>query len=438
MVSALGGAERQLATTRAERGNGLSWSPDGKLLAMIDRESNEDPNSIYLLSLESGESRRLTTPPRGHNGDELPRFSPDGRSLVFVRERTTSLSDIYLVSVEGGEPRRLTTGNHFTAGLDWTSDGRSIVFSANRSGRAGFFSLWRVSVTGGDPEALEIGDQGQWPTLSRQENRLSYAKFDTTFDIWRVGGPAAPPEDRSAARFISSTGYDYMHEYSPDGRKIAFTSNRSGYHEIWSCDSDGSNPRQLTFLEDPHTMAGRWSPDGQQIAFMSPKEGNYGIYVASVTGGFPRRLTTEDSDDIAPSWSSDGRSVYFGSNRSGRSELYRMSMEGGEAVQLTTNGGTIASESPDGRFVYFAKGNPPRGDSSGIWRMPVGGGEEVQVIERVEMLLWQLVEQGIWYLNRRSVPPAVEFYDFATGQVRQSAVLEKRLLFITLIRNPPR
>ena len=204
MVSALGGAERQLATTRAERGNGLSWSPDGKLLAMIDRESNEDPNSIYLLSLESGESRRLTTPPRGHNGDELPRFSPDGRSLVFVRERTTSLSDIYLVSVEGGEPRRLTTGNHFTAGLDWTSDGRSIVFSANRSGRAGFFSLWRVSVTGGDPEALEIGDQGQWPTLSRQENRLSYAKFDTTFDIWRVGGPAAPPEDRSAARFISS------------------------------------------------------------------------------------------------------------------------------------------------------------------------------------------------------------------------------------------
>ena len=142
-------------------------------------------------------------------------------------------------------------------------------------------------------------------------------------------------------------------------------------------------------------MAGRWSPDGQQIAFMSPKEGNYGIYVASVTGGFPRRLTTEDSDDIAPSWSSDGRSVYFGSNRSGRSELYRMSMEGGEAVQLTTNGGTIASESPDGRFVYFAKGNPPRGDSSGIWRMPVGGGEEVQVIERVEMLLWQLVEQGI-------------------------------------------
>jgi Tol biopolymer transport system component len=309
--------------------------------------------------------------------------------------------------------------------LDWTPGGESIVFSATRPGRAGWASLWRVSASGGELEPLEVGEQGEYPTVSRQGARLSYATVAEKFDIWRVGGPSARGEERSPTRFISSTECDHVQDYSPDGQKIAFTSNRSGHYEVWVCDSDGSNPRQLTFLEDPHTFAGSWSPDGNQIAFFSPKEGSWDIYVMNVTGGFPRRLTTEASDEAVPRWSKDGDWIYFASNRTGRFELYKMPVEGGDAVQLTTNGGGVAFESTDGRFLYFAKSDP-EGGPRGIWCMPIDGGEQVQVHDHGEYVLWELLEQGICYLNRYSDPPAIELFDFATGEVSLLAVLERQ------------
>jgi serine/threonine protein kinase/Tol biopolymer transport system component len=426
-ISALGGAERQITTSLAARryGYGLSWSPDGNILAMIDRESPEGSSGIFLLSLETGEKRRLTSPPPGHDGDRHPRFSPDGGTVAFVRQRVIAQSDIYLVPVAGGEARRLTTNNRMTSGLDWTNDGRSIVFSASRSGRAGYFSLWRVSVSGGEPEPLGVGEHGVSPSLSRRGGRLSYAKFDRTWNLWRVGGPSAAEEHKSPTRFISSTWAVNSPQYSPDGRIVLYCSHRTGFQEIWICDSDGSNPKQLTFLEDPMTVAGNWSPDGQRIAFASMKEGSFDVYVIDATGGFPRRLTTETSVEGFPSWSNDGRWIYFTSDRTGRFELYKMRADGGEAVQITRNGGTAALESRDGQFLYFAKSAIGSGPL-GIWRMPKDGGEESQIHDRGEFVCWDVLEQGICYLNRHSVPPAVELLDLTTKEVSQVAVLENR------------
>ena len=261
---------------------------------------------------------------------------------------------------------------HDTAGLDWTSDGSSIVFSSSRSGSK---NLWRVSVSGGEPELLEVGEQGQTPTLSRVGKRLSYATGNSNVNIWRVGGPSARDEEKMATLLIASRWWDNLPQYSPDGRRVAFGSNRSGFQEVWICDSDGSNPRQLTFFDDPTTGAPSWSPDGRQIAFQSPKAGSIDIYVVSATEGFPRRLTTEPWDEMGPSWSRDGGSVYFASNRTGMYELFKISTEGGDAVQLTTNVGSVAIESPLGRFIYFAKSSPD-GGPRGIWRIPADGGEE--------------------------------------------------------------
>jgi len=74
-------------------------------------------------------------------------------------------------------------------------------------------------------------------------------------------------------------------DISSDGQKITFRSNRSGSFEIWTCDSDGSNPIQLTLLGAPNTGTPRWSPDGRQIAFDSRKEGHADIYVINAEGG---------------------------------------------------------------------------------------------------------------------------------------------------------
>jgi Tol biopolymer transport system component/DNA-binding winged helix-turn-helix (wHTH) protein len=422
----LGGREELLATSRGGPGSNLDWSPTGEWLAFTDRDSADGPTSIYLLSLETREKVRLTTPPADHLvGDSQPRFSPDGESVAFVRERVKLQSDVHLVSISGnGEPIRLTTNNHITRGLDWTHDGQSVVFSANRLGREGFFSLWRVSIHGGEPDPLPLGGQGVSPTLSQQGGRMSYAKLDEVMDIWRIDGPAATDSQEPATRLISSTRYDYFPAYSPDGEKIAFVSQRSGSQEIWVSGRDGSNAKRLTFLEDMHTMDPSWSPDGQRIAFWSSAGGNYDIYVVAAAGGNPDQLTRDTSEEIAPNWSRDGRWVYFYSNRTGRRELFRVPAEGGDAAQLTTNGGTEAYESLDGRFIYFVKSHGD-GGPRGIWRIPAGGGEELKVHERGEVFLWAVLKNHICYLDRDTNPPAIHLLELATGEIRRLAEVER-------------
>jgi len=91
-----------------------------------------------------------------------------------------------------------------------------------------------------------------------------------------------------------------------------------------------------------------------------------------------RRVTTGDSDDVVPSWSRDGRWVYFVSNRSGENQVWKVPAEEAKAVQVTRKGGFAAFESIDGRYLYYAKSR----DASGIWRVPVDGGEEIQVLDQ--------------------------------------------------------
>jgi dipeptidyl aminopeptidase/acylaminoacyl peptidase len=392
---------------------------------MVEKESPDEPTGIFLLSLETGKKTRLTSPPADHLGDAYPQFSPDGRTVAFARHKSSGQSSkngIYLVPAEGGEPRPLVTGNIFTAGLDWTPEGREILFSAGGSGGLSLFALWRVPVVGGEPESLPVGEEGFSPTLSRQRALMSYSKGSGTMDLWRVGGPFAGDKGRPPARFISTSTWAAFNEfpgYSPDGGRIAFGSRRSGFPEVWICERDGSNQTQLTHFESK-SHPGSWSPDGRRLVISSHAEGNWDIYVTDVTGGVSRRLTDHDSDDDKPSWSRDGRWIYFRSHRNGRSfELYRMPADGGEAVQLTTAGGCFGIESPDGRSLFFTKREPLRDrHPRGIWRIPVEGGEEVKVHDRGVGTSWVVLDEGICYLNVESDTPTVEFLDFSSGEVR--------------------
>ena len=102
--------------------------------------------------------------------------------------------------------------------------------------------------------------------------------------------------------------------YSPDGRKIAFESDRAGVGNIWLSNADGSRPVQLTTTKSGSGTP-RWSPDGRQLVFDSPEAGNWDLYVVGADGGTPRRLTHEPSEDGTGTWSRDGRSIYFHSDR---------------------------------------------------------------------------------------------------------------------------
>ncbi len=411
IIPALGGPERKIADAAPLPhifDRHLDWSPDGRYLAVVDKTGPASPFSIFLLSVETGERRRITTPSAQSIGDTGPAFSPDGRTLAFKRSTGAGVNDIYVVPIAGGEPRRLTFGNAFTASHVWSPDGRELIFSSTQAGTNG---LWRVPASGGTPVQIPSAGQGAYYlAASRQGNYLAYSRWFADTNIWRLAIPSTGQESAKPEELISSTWEERSAQYSPDGTRIAFRSDRSGTNEIWVCDASGANPMQLTSFHGPLTGTPRWSPDGKDLVFDSRPGGNADIYTVPARGGAVRRITTNDSEDVVPSWSRDGKWIYFGSNRTGDWQVWKV--KDGNPVQVTRQGGFAAFESTDGQTLYYAKGR----DVAGLWMAPVSGGEERPVIPDFAAGFWgywAVVARGVYYLDPLPTGrTALKFYSF--------------------------
>ena len=397
------------------------WSPDGQRIAFV-RIISEGETAIFLLSLDTLEKRAVTSPAADHN-DQGPAFSPDQHSLAFVR-RSNSDADLYVVPVSGGEPRRLTYGDDlFWTGPTWTEDGREIVFSSRRTGIS---ALWRIPVSGGNPQRLEVGsDDSIQPSISRQGHRLAYMRWSADRNIYRIVLPDAKNPGNSPTPFLASTRLDAAAQLSPDGKRIAFQSDRSGSSpEIWVCDIDGSNCTQMT-SEGTYADNPRWSPDGKRIVCDSIRDGKTSIYTIDLETRVVRGLVADPSEERVPSWSRDGQWVYFGSKRSGSWQIWKVLAEGGAPLQVTKQGGFLPFESPDGRFVYYDKGD----DGAGVWRVPIDGGEEILILDQVKPGMsgnWAVVDDGIYFMRfdaNTNEEGAILFFDFATGRVKEIAKL---------------
>ena len=429
MVPALGGAERKLGESGSGECGGLSWSPNGKSLVLVDKTTSQELPFLSSLAVETGEKQRLSSPPIESLWDCMPKFSPDGKNIAFLRASSAVSRDVYLLPVKtdgtpGGEPRRLTSQER-VFDLDWTADGRRIVYSSNLYGGP---NLWTILPSGGSPERLSVGGENARDlSVSRNGSRLVYSRLVEDSNIWRIPGPTSPNRNSVSTKFIASTQQESEAQFSPDGKKIVFDSDRSGTWELWVCNREGHNCVQLTSLSGPAPGSPRWSADSRWVAFDCPKAGNSDIYVISAEGGPLRQITTESSNDVRPSWSRDGRWIYFGSNRTGDWQVWKSPAQGGRAVQVTKDkGAREAFESLDGKFVYFAKLNAP-----GIWKIPVEGGADTRVIEQGQRGLWSLAQLGICFFDlTHPAGPTLKLYDFATRQVRLLRQFSKETLIL--------
>ncbi len=427
VIPAFGGTEHRLYSGPASYfPRSLDWSPDGKVLAFSESHADKTHTRIALLSPADSTTRPLTSP-SGQDMDYFPAFSPDGSTVAFIRGIVAGMVlDLYVVPTAGGEARRLTFDNCLIFGITWTPDGRDIVFSSMRGGLA---SLWRISATGGTPRpVLGVGVIALLPSVSPKGNQLVYAQVQPLKnDIWRVDLRDEKHRQGPPALVISEKGEKGRPQFSPDGKRIAFESARLGYPEIWACDSDGSNCRPLTSLRGA-AGAARWSPDGRYIAFeFRPKEHSE-VYLLEVGGGMPRLLATlPGADNGGPNWSGDGKWIYFYSDRGGGPfQLWKIQVNGGPPVQVTKNGGVFAAESADDRFLYYSKLGVP-----GIWKMPLGGGEETRVLDQpagIDWFNWALGRNGIYFMGRVNTQPhaTVEFFEFAPHKIFPIWTLEKQ------------
>ena len=418
-IAPLGGPERKVAEIHPRlasfRPASLAWCPDSTCLFVTDTLGADKPDALFRIALETGEKRQLTHPQRvGRDAD--PAISPDGGVLVFRRDATPGSGEFYRLSLKNtndseGDPVRLTS-TLYAGKPVWMPDSREILFSA----RGG---LWRLDTsTGGTPSRLPfVGQDGATPVVSRAPGggrRLVYVRSVADSNVWRVdtarpGAPAASPPTAA----IASTRSDLTPSLTPDGRRVVFLSNRSGESEFWVADPDGSNSFQLTSMA---ILPGypKWSPDQHMIAFHGDPDGRPDVLVVPARGGQPRNITKSTSGAAYPSFSRDGQWIYFAAGvERGESRIWKMVATGGAPVQVTNNAGAIAIESYGGDLFYVDTTNGP----GSVWRIPQGGAQAVKVVEGVVLGNFDVVEKGLYYIDRVSGETG-SFTDRPDGETR--------------------
>ncbi len=426
LIPPVGGPERRLAEIRVRGGTGvtppyLAWCPDSTCLVVTDSPGEGKPDALFVISLATGEKRQLTHPQHPAWGDTNPAVSPDGKWLVFRRMAGLFVGELYQLPLGGGvtaagEPRRLTLPTLNADYPAWMPDSKEILFSAKGS-------LWRLAVLGGGtPARLPfVGDYGLMPVVSRPQPglpaRLVYVRTFEDGNIWRVetSAPGAAASSPPAVA-IASTRYESMPQFSPDGRRVAFTSDRSGTWEIWLCDADGRNAAPLTSMG---AVAGypHWSPDGERIVFHSSLEGQWDVYMIPAAGGTARNLTNHQATDAFPSFSRDGQRIYFSSTRTEERDqtIWKIPVFGGDVEQVKNIAGVAAQESPDGAYLYYVE---TIDRPSALWRAPTSGGVPAKVLDGVILANFVVLTGGIYYIDRPSGEGGVHYLDAPSGETR--------------------
>jgi Tol biopolymer transport system component len=428
------GPARILATVAAQPGfyfhmRFIGWSRDGKWLAVSDGPDSARVASLFLLSTETGEKRRLTFPSVDYD-DFNPVFSPDMRHLAFVRSSGwgASASEIYLLTLSAdlrpkGEPERITFYNRQAASPVWTPDGRAILFTRHEA--AGTHSFWRFNIADHRKiTAVPIpADNSFALALSSQGNKVVYTRDTSNINIWAVDLTTVQSNRSDSTRpWITSTWVEDNPQFSPDGREIAYQSVRSGRAEIWLCDRDGSHPRQLTNLGFIVSGFARWSPDGKKIVFHARPQNSASLYIVDAGGGLPKRLSNGPGNDISPSWSHDGKWIYFASRRTGQTQIWKMPSIGGPATQVTWRNAWCPLESADGQFLYYA--TIPALE---LWRIPLAGGPEERILSGLTLSgsSYALAKEGVYFVRVAGDQKKQElaFFRFVTGKVTTIAAI---------------
>jgi Tol biopolymer transport system component/DNA-binding winged helix-turn-helix (wHTH) protein len=422
-IPALGGSERKLTDAVCKFGyaGDARWTANGKSLVLADRCTPDAPPGIMVFSLQTGQKRCLHSPPAYDNGDARPILSPDQKTVAFLRGGT-GIYEIDTVAFSGGNLQQLTSGpidwTNFT--LMWSPDGKYIAYESGDR-------MARVPVSGGpiefNPVYPRIG------ALSADGRRLAYVEPSRVWSwnpvVWRAKLANAGGKVVSQSRVLVSTTGNSSAQLSPSQQQLVFESIRSKTGQIWKSNADGSDPLQLTFFETGFPGTPRWSPDEKWIAFdyRSATQRSQ-IYLIDSEGRNLRRLSSDDYIDGVPSWSRDGNAVYFASNRSGNWQVWRLEISTGRETQITQHGGFAAFESYEAKTLYYSKF-----DRGGIWKMPVGGGQEVLVTDSLHLGYWgnfAVTDNGLYLVDADAKGgPAIMYYNFQTQRLSPILTFEK-------------
>jgi Tol biopolymer transport system component/DNA-binding winged helix-turn-helix (wHTH) protein len=413
LVPALGGTAKQLT----EFGCRPAWSRDGSMIAFQSEGFHDliqpyaSSATIWVVGARGGAPGQITHTGNPAGGHLFPSWSADGKRIAFLNADIRSMQ-IWSVSAGGDQLKRLTAvGTGDKADVVYSPDGESIFFTAGMM----LFRL-RVEPATGDPvgEPVKVADLGsilfRHPTVSADGKRIAYSAWTARSNIWSL--PISPRTHEATGSPVALTNELHSRNglttFSPDGQKIAFTSERRGIgYQLWMMDRDGKNQTQLT--TDPQgagfpnwyssgdkiafycvrrgrtTLSSielesrkesvlsdfeelecpRLSPDTKQVAFTYAPNNFFNIGIMAARGGEPRQLTFESTFTGFPCWSPDGKLLAFQMKRADAMQVMMIASSGGTPTQLTSGASDRwpYSWSPDGDKITFASSR------NGVWNI---------------------------------------------------------------------
>lgn len=392
VIPVSGGRETEIARVW----HGLDWAPDGQNLAICDNEGNGSPTGIYLLSIDGTKRLPVSQPPAGENiFDSDPKFSPNGSEIAFTRWTSNSNSDLFVVDLQSRKLRQLTSDRIRIGSIQWTANGKELLFVSNRSGN---YRVWKIAREGGAPTPVEgfLGEVNRL-AVSPLDESLAYTRLfsDTNIIVENLAGRGIAA-GAGLPCTVNSTRADDSPQFSPDGSRFAFMSSRSGFEEIWIANSDCSQPTQLTKFNQLGVGSPRWSPDGRSIVFDRHLNEQSDIFTIEIASGEVRQLTNHPAPDFLPSWSADGREIFFCSERAAITQIWKIPVTGGEPVMVTRYGGRESWAGPDGRTLYFSRFDH-------LWKLDLATSEEWRIDELKDHPVgryWTVQGSGLYYLTR--------------------------------------
>ena len=256
----------------------LSWSPDGSKIAFVSyRDENDE---IYVMDSNGTNSRRLTY---NSSRDVEPSWSPNRNQIAFSSDRDGNW-EIYTMNSNGGDQKNLTNHPDNERSPTWSPDGERIAFSSVNDERFSFgMDIFAINVDGSNKAKITDSrgraENPSWspiliskPNDKELESKIIFINYEnfqrrSRNDIFLIN-----PDGSDLIRLTSNSRFNnFDPTWSPDGSKIAFTSNRDGnFFELYTIDSDGTEIRRLTHRSSPygpHVYTFSWSPDGKNIVF---------------------------------------------------------------------------------------------------------------------------------------------------------------------------
>ncbi|HXY42263.1 MAG TPA: protein kinase, partial [Vicinamibacteria bacterium] len=370
------GAESKLA----EGGFNPAVSPDGTRVA-VDA-SWAGPRRLWVLDEQGRNPRQVSSDASEAIVHLRPRWSPDGRRLVFQNVERTKF-DVRVADLASGASSWVTDDASQDIAPVWSPSGRFLYFSSYRSGG---LNVWRVAVS---PTGKPLGRLQQVTNGAGQDveialspggRRAAFVTLRQNAEIWKL--PVAPDSGRplgAARQVVASTREDSRGAWSPDGCSVAFNSDRTGDMNVWLHRLEDGSTRQLT-----HGPGGdfqpNWSADGRTIAFFSSRSGSVDIWKVDVGSGQTTQLTRGGAVHANPFFSPDGRLIAYHSDDGGRLEVWVMREDGSAARPLTRVGamGHFLRWTRDGAGVVFRCPGPGKARSMSA---PLDAGEALPLPE---------------------------------------------------------